>query len=458
VPPIAYLLQLSAKHAVDAPHPQRSSEESAKNIIGVATAFADALDIRSVSAFEGMFQNHRTLAPYLREIVLFDGTYSLVQGRLGDVARVLERLFDWVPAGQVLPRAGCSVSQFSAITGAVAKLATFRGPGLISRVEVAGALPLQVGAIDVKRVLDACAHVPGALNDGYLLPWEHGKITHWRKPLVKHNYDYVLMDPSWCAPAFYEVLVAELRDLGLRVDHAVGPALERVVRAELRDRGVKSVGGAYKINGVSGECDVVVETAQTIILIEIKKKVLRRDAKGGDLVALLLDLSEALFAAQTQAAGHELLLYQNGQLILDDGEQKHTLVRGTRTVERVALTHLDFGSLQDRQVLSNVFEILAGARINASDPAAEKALKQLETRGQELAVLHNKLHALRPTDGTPFFNCWFLSLGHLLVMLDHVSSNEEFGKELRQTRHMSTGSLDFYFEYAQARAIRAAVP
>jgi hypothetical protein len=150
-------------------------------------------------------------------------------------------------------------------------------------------------------------------------------------------------------------------------------------------------------------------------------------------------------------------LYQNGQLILDDGEQKHTLVRGTRTVERVALTHLDFGSLQDRQVLSNVFEILAGARINASDPAAEKALKQLETRGQELAVLHNKLHALRPTDGTPFFNCWFLSLGHLLVMLDHVSSNEEFGKELRQTRHMSTGSLDFYFEYAQARAIRAAV-
>ena len=85
VPPIAYLLQLSAKHAVDAPHPQRSSEESAKKIIGVATAFADALDIRSVSAFEGMFQNHRTLAPYLREIVLFDGTYSLVQGRLGDV-------------------------------------------------------------------------------------------------------------------------------------------------------------------------------------------------------------------------------------------------------------------------------------------------------------------------------------------------------------------------------------
>jgi hypothetical protein len=114
--------------------------------------------------------------------------------------------------------------------------------------------------------------------------------------------------------------------------------------------------------------------------------------------------------------------------------------------------------LQDRQVLSNVFEILAGARIKASDPAAEKALKQLETRGQELAVLHNKLHALRPMVGTPFFNCWFLSLGHLLVMLDHVSSNEEFGKELRQTRHMSTGSLDFYFEYAQARAIRAAVP
>lgn len=37
-------------------------------------------------------------------------------------------------------------------------------------------------------------------------------------------------------------------------------------------------------------------------------------------------------------------------------------------------------------------------------------------------------------------------------------SSEEFWNELRHSRHMTTGSLDFYFEYAQARAIRSAGP
>jgi hypothetical protein len=458
VAPVAYLLQLAAKHATVSPDPKKVSAEYATRLLDVATAFADALDIRSVSAFEGMFKDNRTLLPYLREIVLFDGTYSLVQARPLDAARILRRLFDWVPGGHVLPRSGCSVAQFTAVVEAIATIGRFRGPGLVSRAQVATALPSSSHDFDLGRVLDACSHDPSSVNAGYVFPWDQPEATHGMKPLIKDSYDYVLMDPSWCSPAFYEVLAAELREASLDVEHQVGPALERLVRAELLDRGVTSIAGKYDVRGIQGECDLVVETSEKIIFFEIKKKVLRRAAKGGDPVALLVDLSEALFSAQVQAARHELLLYRDGELTLDDGGRQHRIVRAARSVERVALTHLDYGSLQDRQVLSNLFRVVAGASIRANDPTAQAALVKLERRGAELARLHNELHALRPMNGDPFFNCWFLSLGHLLVMLDHVSSHESLWDALGQTRHMTTGSLDFYFEYAQARAIRSAPP
>ena len=56
--------------------------------------------------------------------------------------------------------------------------------------------------------------------------------------------------------------------------------------------------------------------------------------------------------------------------------------------------------------------------------------------------------------GDVFHNCWFLSIGHLLVMLDHVSSPESLWRALLQTRSMTFGSLDFYFEYSEMRKLR----
>ena len=60
--------------------------------------------------------------------------------------------------------------------------------------------------------------------------------------------------------------------------------------------------------------------------------------------------------------------------------------------------------------------------------------------------------------GPPFFNCWFLSLGHLLVLLDDVepaNANESFKKALFSTRHVTTGCLDFASQYFQAKELRA---
>lgn len=455
--PTGYLLQLAAKYATVPPDRTKISDQYAQRILEIATSFADALDIRSVSAFDGMFKDQRTIVPYLREIVLFDATYTLVQTRPSDVPRLLRQLFDWVPAGQILPRAGCTVEDFVKVVEAVSKVSDFRGPGVLSRAQVTSALSSAEPTIEIGRVLDACSHEPETVNVGYTFPTEQTETTCWSKPFIKDGPEYLMMDPSWCAPAFYEVLLAELRDLGgFNVDHEVGYAIERLVQNELGTRGVTLASGEYEAAGQKAECDVLVETSDRIILIETKKKVLRRASKGGDAVPLLVDLADALFAAQLQAARHELALYRDGKLVLDDGRQKHTILRGDREVERIALTHLDYGSLQDRQVLSNVLRIIAGANVRSDDPQAHEALSKLERKGRQLVDVHNKLAGYRQTGANPFFNCWFLSVGHLMVMLDHVSSNDSLWQQLRQTRSATMGSLDFYFEYAEMRKIREA--
>lgn len=457
VTPVGYVLNLAAKH----PDPQPFRETwgaEADRMIALAEAFTDILNLRPFSTFEALFKDHDTLIPFLREVVLYDGAYALVQTRPGDMSRILSGLFDWVPATDRLG-SGWTVPEFADVVEAVAaECAGLRGPAVISKQQVVNRVGAKVPAATVAEIMDVCSHASAAVNAEYRFPWDQAEATLWMKPFIKDGADHLVMDPPWCFPAFFDVLAGQVEALGkYQVNRLVGPALERVVQAELRQRGVSFATGKYNVGGIEGECDVVVETADTIILIEIKKRPLQRAARGGDPVALLADLSEALFYAQEQAARHELVLYRDGQLVLTENGRTHTIVRGAREVERIALAHLDYGSLQDRLVLFEVLRLLSGASLTTTDAAQQAVLTRLEERAKKLLQRHEELDKLRPPhQHNPFHHCWFLSLGHLLVMLDHVRSNEDFWKALRQTRSMTTGSLDFYFEYAQARRIRGA--
>ncbi len=458
VTPAAYLLNLCAKHL----DPQRLSpdewEAEAMRTIALSEAFVDILNLRPFSSFEALFKDHDTVLPFLREIVLYDGAYSLVQTRPGDMSRILKGLFDWVPTTDRLG-SGWTVQEFVEVVEALSvECADFTGPGVISRGQVINRVGPRVASTTVGEILEVCSHTDVKVNSSYRFPWDQVEATLWEKPFIRDGADHLIMDPSWCFPAFFDVLASQVEALQkYQVSALIGPALERVVHAELRGRGVSFATGKYNVGGTQGECDVVVETADTIIFIEIKKRPLQRAAKGGDPVALLAALSEALFYAQEQAARHELVLYRDEQLVLTDNTQTLTIVRAGRNVERVALVHLDYGSLQDRLVLSQVLRLLSGASLTTTDTARQSSLSRLEDRGKKLLKRHEELDKFRPPhQHNPFHHCWFLSLGHLLVMLDHVSSNEDLWKALRQTRSITMGSLDFYFEYAEARRIRSA--
>lgn len=152
----------------------------------------------------------------------------------------------------------------------------------------------------------------------------------------------------------------------------------------------------------------------------------------------------------------ELLLYRHGVLPLRDGGEEYRLERKSRAVERVALSLLDFGAMQDRMVLSQVLDTVMTCRMGTPIPAYAAKIGLVQKNGEALLKQYNELAKLRPEPKAPaFMNCWFLSLNQLLVILDGVSSNDSFQKSLFTTRHIVMGSLDFYFEHAQALALKS---
>ena len=207
---------------------------------------------------------------------------------------------------------------------------------------------------------------------------------------------------------------------------------------------------ADHINGIDGECDAVIETAEAIIFIESKKGALTKNAKAGSDVHVLLDLTQSALKAQKQAGGHELLLRQNDSITLNDNGIEHTIALKGRQVERIALTLFDYGGFQDRILLKQFLETNLRLRYNVNEPRFRKKFDELNKTLESLVEQEASLSSFRSDNHNrqPFFNCWFLSLPQLLVLLDNVNTAEDFKKQLWLTRSVTHGSQDFYHEYS----------
>lgn len=462
-PPLGYILNLCVRElsARGAPAPRASEPESVwKEILDLSTALVATYDVEPYSIYESMFHDTTTLLPFLQKLAVFDSAFTLQQMRPSDVARFLRGMFDWVDDPQFTTRNGWSIADAISVAEAAAAIArNVRGPTILEKTQLASAVP-GVGERQLTAILGMYTHPVKGANSRYELPTDVALQDFGFKPLLPWSPgQFLMLDASWCAPAFFEAIATAVRADKKGTDDAIGTAAERFVEAQLSRHGVRTMRGDYDVNGEHGECDAVIETTRNVVFLEMKKKVLTRAARSGSDVELLVDLSKSLFAAQAQAGWHELRLRTKGALELSSGGTSASIRLGPRGVERVAVSLLDYGALQDRIVLSQVLTILMGAKLATTDPALQGRLDALATSQDEFAQQYPALAALDPgRKNQPFFNCWFLSVPQILVLLDEVTDAEGFERALWSTRHVTHGSGDFYFELAKARERRAAVP
>jgi hypothetical protein len=268
------------------------------------------------------------------------------------------------------------------------------------------------------------------------------------------------MNLPWCSPAFYESLSTELRNKDCwknnlkeveETEAIIGLSFEEYVISEFNKNNIVCKSGNYKIGKITGQCDVIVESKDTIVFIELKKKALTKNSKSGDDVNLILDLSKSLLDAQFQAGKHEILLIKNDYIEFDDGTR---LEFKDRFIERITLTLLDYGGFQDRNIINQLLRTMVNSDFKVNKPEYEKQFEELK---KKMDKLKNQSEMLIEYDKTfnnnPFFNSWFLSLPQLLLLIDNSTDNESFIEQLNSVRSIGFNSLDFYFEYQKLKKL-----
>lgn len=449
--PMGYILNLCIKpnNFIEGGNNQRDLDKITEKTIALACLY----DVQPYSTFELEFKIHDNLIEFLTEISIFDSLFTFKQLRPTDVCKMIRGIFDWVDETRMRDNLGWTLDQGIKVIEVILQLVvppdravSFTEASLFAEIpEIPGAT--------VKLILDALTHLSPKPNNDFIIPHDIKKADAQFKPLVRSGETYFLIDTSWSGIGFYEAIAMALRSfMEKEVQENIGPAAESFLKSELTRKGVTYKSGEY--SNKKGECDIVIETTETIIFIEVKNKPLTRKAQGGSDVDILVDVSCSLIDSQIQLGNHEILIRKNGFLELkDSGGNNHRIELKGRAIERISLTVLDYGGLNDRRVLSQVLALALSAQFNATGVHNEK-LDELNEKCSQLQSQAIELNEMGAWHKIPYFNCWFLSIPQFLILLDYVKSNEDFKRELFSTKFVTFGSLDFYHDFAAMKGFQ----
>lgn len=453
--PFGYLLGLAVKYPF-IPRQRTNIETKWRELIELSTDYAAVCDVQPYSQYELMFNDGRSLVAFLQDIVIYDAFFTIPQVRPYDALKIARGTLSWLNLETSLD-CGWSISEALEVAHKIfEKASVMQGPICFHARE----LGKKTDWINLKKISNILKLVfshslPGA-NQNFNKPTDIPGPDFFKRPLLAlGNDNYCLIDKLACASAVIEALLAPLRDIYPGLDDKMGTPIETFLCSELEKKGVTFSQGKYKSDGKDGECDLVIETSDRIIFLEIKKKPLTRKARAGSDVALLIDLAGSLLQAQLQAGWHEVRLRKAGYLDLLNQQSFCTRISlNGRDVERIAVTLFDYGGLQDRMLLKQFLEAHLTMNFSSSDAKLQKKLDDLNDKVEELRKQTEMLVQSNNHNRQPFFNCWFLSVPQLLILLDDVTDNDSFKSALWDMRHTWTGSLDFYFDFSNWKRIR----
>jgi len=454
--PWGYLLQLTAKH-IDGQRPYVALVPHWPRLIQLATAFAAVVDVQPYIPTAWYTFDAKGILKVLQEQAIYDSLFRFLQLRGTDVLKICRGALSFLDMTAITPGGWSLNDAFEVIEFLLSPPHDVRGPVLVSTMDVGRALPHISRDRTTTILRDVLAHANNGPNASFSHPTDGSNMADfYLKPLIRRPGNaYLILDRSMCSWGYIEALFSALRGHNKHFDDNVGHAIERFVCAEFTNHGVTVASGDYDVDGRHGECDVVVQTPKTLIFMELKKKSLTRRARAGSDVHLLMDLAGSLLDAQAQAGWHDLSIKSQGFLDLERNGSTERISLGGRSVERVAVGMLDFGSFQDRILLKHFFEATLNASFGASDPGLADRFEEINRTLDEIREQYSIAHKDEAEVHFPFFNCWFVSVPQLLVLLDNVSDSSSFREALWDCRHITTGKSDLYFEIANMRRVRS---
>jgi len=257
-----------------------------------------------------------------------------------------------------------------------------------------------------KSMLPFFAHREGEANKKYRSPFGTAGPDVIFKPLIVLKRDRVVLPAaSVLGPALFEATFAAWR--AIKTDQEIaslrGDAAERLTKYVFAKHEFQPSfeNAIYDLGKQgAGECDLIFEDEENIILVECKAKALTRGAMTGIQGDALLDFAGGLFASQAQALRHERILRSAGSIHFRDGTR---LDLRDRHITRLTATLLDQGALQDRWMFRNFYNALLSAQVTC-DPGYTK-IRQVEDFNTNLRLFREETRLLEatPTHQRPAF-------------------------------------------------------
>jgi len=371
--PFGFLLNLAAKARDRQPlsaRPDldwRESIEFARDLVAV-------LDVEPYNKFWMIEHTPRRMERLLGEIGLYDHLFGVRQWSIFVTPLLLKSFFGTSHDAKLSAYLGWNASDAVLFSGALVR-SIRTDPARLRREDL---LSTGLSSSTLDHMLPSFVHSAGEVNRDYGSPLRAKSADLMFRPLLEGGGStFVAPAASMVGPACYEVVATAARAALSKEEVAelVGKGTERAVAALLRFRRLEpSFEGAKYNEGKpidAGECDLVFEDHENILLIECKGKALTRATMSADPGAALLDYAGGVLASQVQALQHERLLHDNGEILFDDGTR---LVLRGRRVTRLSVTLLDHGTLQDRFLFINLVEPLLRSELvfNPKDPSRRR--------------------------------------------------------------------------------------
>ena len=391
--PFGFLLNLVVQVS-DRPCTSKTPETDWREAVELARDLVTVIDVQPHNKFWMIDIKPRRIQELLNEVGLYDHLFGFRQWTLPVTPRLLRSFFGDEHDSALIDKCGWSVADAELLSAALVRTIR-KEPQRLTRADL---MSTGLDGSTLDRMLPYFVHEKETVNAGYNSPIAARKAGLMFRPLIEGgDGTYVSPTASTLGPACYEAVARAMHEALPRgtVSDLVGAGTERSVAALFRFFDMQpSVEGLKYNEGAdtdAGECDLVFEDDDNILLIECKAKPLTRATMGGESFAAVLDYAGSVVASQAQALQHERLLRDHGEIRFDDGQ---CLMHKGREITRLSVTLLDHGSLQDRFLFMNLVEPLLRSKI-VIDPGARSSrydnlCKQLERHREEMKAAEGR--------------------------------------------------------------------
>ncbi|MCI1037731.1 hypothetical protein [Pseudomonas putida] len=443
--PFGYLLAIASKYAGT-----RGSKNASilNRLIFFITDIIVIFEIQPYSQYETIFLSNDMLIEFIRINILYDNLVGATQTKASYASSLLKLLLINFHDSKY-ESFGVPVKDIARVALALISKAKTKRFTTVSIKDLAS--KTRMPEFKVAAAMDnLLSKASGTVNSNLQFPPSSLDIDHYFKPAIKVGKDYKIFPKSIASLGCLNTVCAAIAIPNGKwknsADSELGYAIEDYLRAAFAGKGINITYGDRIGGGIDLEVDLLCETDESIYIFEMKKKGLTRQAQAGSEIMILTDLADSVLASHFQAMRIEKELKNSNQLNLTNKDGKHTIFLNGRNVQRISVSHPDFGALQDKNVLEKILTIAVQCNFSHPDQTEDKKLKKWRDYSTKLRALASANGEL-DEDRVPFRNSLFMSIPQIITVLEESKDARDFFKHIDSFIGMTTGSRDTYTEF-----------